>query len=650
MIRNWSIAKKLTTAFAAVIVPALLYSVYVAYRMNEYEDDVYNLHQIEHKLQLSKDLQFYVVNVWQFMTDASLTKDEEVIESEAKVYVRKANEACNELIQNFRQDPQLQQELKDIRQQLKEMFETGNRMFHAYLSDWEQGNVLMEKYDTEAEQAIEAADKLVERLLAEEDAATSKMYAIAHRSLYVTLAISAVLLILGLVVSRKITLTLNEPVRDLAQAAHRVSEGDFNVTVKVTSRDEIGQLAEAFNYMIENISQLMKNLESANAEVEEAIHQSEQQRDVLARAAEQMLQAMDRFANGDLRVALESSEEGEIGRLFDGFNRAVENFRTMLQRVDESVQSTASVATQINSSTEQLASAAQEQSAQTHEIAAAVEEMNQTIAENAMNFTKAVEMANHSGKVAEEGGEIVSQTIEKIQQIASMAKESAQRVEELGNSSMQISEIVSVISEIAEQTNLLALNAAIEAARAGEQGKGFAVVADEVRKLANQTSDATSKIGAMIKNIQQVTRSAVQSMEQANAEVTDGITLADKAGNALKKIVSSTKEVVEMVQQISEATREISTASEQISRSVEAMSQVSSDSASSVGQIAEATANLTRQANELQGLLGRFLIYDERSTDNVTGWDAEEPLPVREVTDVETPLVPSDDWAAPPEE
>jgi methyl-accepting chemotaxis protein len=65
----------------------------------------------------------------------------------------------------------------------------------------------------------------------------------------------------------------------------------------------------------------------------------------------------------------------------------------------------------------------------------------------------------------------------------------------------QIQSITDVIDGISSKTNLLALTAAIEAARARERGRSFAVVADEARVLVGKTSDATRKMGDMLKQI-----------------------------------------------------------------------------------------------------------------------------------------------------
>lgn len=385
----------------------------------------------------------------------------------------------------------------------------------------------------------------------------------------------------------------------LRNATQRVSEGNLNEEIEVSSQDEVGQLAESIRKMLESIRLAVV---------------SEEEKLYLARSVQIMLDEMDKFADGDLTVSLDVEKDDEISKLYAGFNRAVDNIRTMMGKVMESVEMTGNASMQIRSSTEQLNAGAQRQSAQTNDVAAAVEEMTHTISENAANATQTAEVASGNGQLAQKGGEIVQQTVDKMREIASVVSRSTATIERLGMSSAEIGEIVSVIDEIADQTNLLALNAAIEAARAGEQGRGFAVVADEVRKLAERTTKATKQIAGMIKNIQNEAREAVDSMQEGNREVTKGMNLADEAGHALSEIVASSKTVQDMIYQIAVASEQQSSTSSAMAQSVEAISQVSAETVEGVEQIAGEASKLYELTDHLRTLVNQFRIEDDVQT------------------------------------
>jgi len=400
------------------------------------------------------------------------------------------------------------------------------------------------------------------------------------------------------------------PVQELESAAHRITEGDLETTVPVRAEDEVGKLARAFNQMVASMREALDALQEEKASVEqkvrEAVAEIEAQQRYLAESVEHMLTQMERFAEGDLTVHLEVRKNDEIGRLYEGFNRAVANIRQMLVRVTEAIAATSSSAAQISASSEELAASAQQQAAQANEVAAAVEEMVRTIVENARSASETADVARANGDRAREGARVVQETVAKIRQIAQVVGESARTVERLGASSERIGEIVQVINEIAEQTNLLALNAAIEAARAGEHGRGFAVVADEVRKLAERTAQATKEIAEMIEGIRSETREAVKAIQRGSQEVEEGIALADQTGAALTQIVEGAQRVLDRVTQIAAASEEQSTTSDQISRSVEMISNLSHESARGVEQIARAAESLSRLTDELNEMVRRF--------------------------------------------
>lgn len=122
----------------------------------------------------------------------------------------------------------------------------------------------------------------------------------------------------------------------------------------------------------------------------------------------------------------------------------------------------------------------------------------------------------------------VQANIEKMIVLKQRIQIIAELILELSEYIQQIGSIIGLVEDIAEQTNMLALNAAVEAARAGEHGKGFAVVAGEIRKLADESKQATNKIGSLINDIQHTTNSTVMATEEGSKEIETGVKLAGK--------------------------------------------------------------------------------------------------------------------------
>ncbi len=317
----------------------------------------------------------------------------------------------------------------------------------------------------------------------------------------------------------------------------------------------------------------------------------------------------DKISNGDLTPNnLSINTHDEIERFIHSLNRMKQELTNIVMKISGATVRLSDYSDSLLVSSKSISTDAKEQMNNTGRVASAVEMMSIVVFDVTKNSANAANSAREASELANQGSEVVAETIKGMKKISDSVNNSAQTIGALGQNSEQIGEIIQVINDIANQTNLLALNAAIEAARAGEQGRGFAVVADEVRKLAERTTSATSEIGDMIKSIQSETTNAVQAMHTATQEVEAGVSLANQADESLNQIVASVQSVMDMVQQIATATKQQSTTGEEVSSTLQEIANDNQKSANVAEQYLSTTKDLNDLSDELNGLIGHFKI------------------------------------------
>ncbi|WP_396027172.1 methyl-accepting chemotaxis protein [Bacillus cereus group sp. BfR-BA-01331] len=277
---------------------------------------------------------------------------------------------------------------------------------------------------------------------------------------------------------------------------------------------------------------------------------------------------------------------------------------------------------QITRAMEQVSSGAEIQTREVEEGATLLEEVTEGIQRVADSSSLVSTASMYTKQKAEGGGKLVEQTVNQMQLIHESVSQSDEVISLLDDKSKQIGAILEVIQHIAQQTNLLALNAAIEAARAGEQGRGFAIVADEVRKLAEQSGQSSTEIGKLVKEIQFDIKETVSSMNQVGTEVQSGLVVANEAKQSFVEILKSTNDTVVQIdsmvdvakrmtidtKQVSASINEIAATIEENAASVQNIAGSSEEQVASVEEINSAAVHLSRMAEELQEMIGKFKV------------------------------------------
>ena len=312
------------------------------------------------------------------------------------------------------------------------------------------------------------------------DAAAQKERSQAKEAQIAVITIVSLLLVIALTLAVLYWLRreINNAVQGFLQAVRRAAGGDLSVHAPVENQDEFGEMATAFNGMIDNMRSMTKKIQDTATFVSDTSEQLTANANQSAEATQSVAQSITEVAES-AAVQMDSLGETkhEIDALSDGISQAVSRIATIRKNIEDTV-----------------------------------------------------ERAN-------EGNELVKSTVEQMNTISETVDQSAQIVEKLGQRSQEIGEIISTISGIAEQTNLLALNAAIEAARAGENGRGFAVVAEEVRKLAEESQQAAQQIGDLISSIQTETEQAVSAMKDGREQAEKGLENVSSTGQGFSRIL-----------------------------------------------------------------------------------------------------------------
>jgi methyl-accepting chemotaxis protein len=282
--------------------------------------------------------------------------------------------------------------------------------------------------------------------------------------------------------------------------------------------------------------------------------------------------------------------DDEFGKVIDSVN----NFIKFTHKINGAVEELRNVSIAVERNAQSTQTSLNQQAMKSEEVSAATVQLDSSAreivvsTENTMKTAKLISQQANTGKIQ------LNELNDFLKLNANELINSTEDINQLENKCQSINGFIEEIKGIAEQTNLLALNAAIEAARAGEQGRGFSVVADEVRNLANRTQTSTEQITIIINELQTMTKSAVNRVNQCREGSIENLNHVDKSAQTLGHIISEIHTIQDMTSNIADAIKEQSNAIHEIAENIIEMKD---DNGTMLGQ-AQHSLNTCSLANE----------------------------------------------------
>ena len=376
---------------------------------------------------------------------------------------------------------------------------------------------------------------------------------------YMMTAVIIAIIFVGVIFSFVIVRLIKIPISEIENAAIKMAEGDLDVEISYTAKDELGVLAAQVRRLLRKLQVILDD-----------------ENKFLAKMAE-----------GDFTVDSICEEEytGGFHPLLVSFRSIAEKLNDTMLQISQSASQVANEAEEVSSGAQTLAQGSTEQASSVEELAATINEISNRVNQNAEN---ARQVNDTAGSVSTK----MNVSNEKMQQMM-------QAMGDISNCSSEIGKIIKTIEDIAFQTNILALNAAVEAARAGSAGKGFAVVADEVRSLASKSAEASKDTAALIEN-------SLKAVE-------NGTQIADETAQSLVLAVNDVNEMTGIIGQISEASSNQADAISQIMMGIDQISSVVQTNSATAEESAAASQEMSSQSQLMKSLVEKFKLKGSSS-------------------------------------
>lgn len=343
-------------------------------------------------------------------------------------------------------------------------------------------------------------------------------FAPIRATMTLALTVGVVLLVIAVVVAIFVARSISHPVSELALAAGKVAEGDLTATIEIKSKDEVGELSQAFGKMVSQMREVVMEIMNKANVVASASEDLSASAEETAASASQTSATMNEISSTVEQVsssvrevsALSESAAGQAGEGRKGVARVIEQMQAIAHTSD-------AVSDTIDGLDKQL-----QQIRNIVELITGIADQTNLLALNA-----AIEAAR-----AGEQGRGFAVVADEVRKLAEQSAGAATDIHTLINAIL--SESQRAVGTMADGNREVAVGTEV----VNEVGNNFQAILESVQQLTaeiGEVASATEQMSSGVQNIAASSEEQTATMEEVSASAESLTQLSEELSNLIQR-------------------------------------------------------------------------------------------------------------------